>query len=289
MPCARGLGEVDRVLLERLVLGLRRRAVDAGAAAHLLQRAVDLLLVDAELLQDARRLALALVGRSRSGCARRRRTRPAGARPRRSPPRACARCAASCRSARRRTRASAPCPAPARRRPAAASASTPSFSKISGVIPLPYVQQRQQHVLDVPLRVAFLAHQLLARRQHFLRAFCESVLSHHVRLFLSLVDLLCRGRFVSVAQPRSFQPRTATAAWLSTYYRVRPSCAITHSPVQGCDIRDLPRTGAGAGVQSLPRSVAASAVLRTPSANLSMPRSSNVRSSSWLSSLPEVS
>ena len=43
-------------------LRLRRRAVDARAAADLLQRAVDALLVDAALAQDARRLALALVG-----------------------------------------------------------------------------------------------------------------------------------------------------------------------------------------------------------------------------------
>ena len=61
LALARRFRQVDAVAFERAVLRLRGRAVDARAAAHLLQRVIDALLVDAELLEDARRLALALI------------------------------------------------------------------------------------------------------------------------------------------------------------------------------------------------------------------------------------
>ena len=47
LPCLRQLREVDRVLLQRAVVALGARTLDAGGAADLLQRLVDALLVDA--------------------------------------------------------------------------------------------------------------------------------------------------------------------------------------------------------------------------------------------------
>ena len=62
LALSRHLREVDAVLFEGAVAALCRRAVDAGAAADLLDRLIEAFLVDAELAQDVRRLAVLVVG-----------------------------------------------------------------------------------------------------------------------------------------------------------------------------------------------------------------------------------
>ena len=139
------------------------------------------LLVDAVLPRRMRAASpLALVRDRDRGCARRRRTRPSAARPRRSPSRACARCAASCRSARRRTAASATSRAPPT--PSAAAGPRPrrASRRSAGVIPLPCCSIASSTCSTSHCECRCLAHQLLARRQDLLRPFCESVLSHHI-------------------------------------------------------------------------------------------------------------
>ena len=62
LALARRLRQVDGVLLQRPVVAFGAAALDPGAAAHLLQGAVDALLVDLESRRMRRRFAFALVG-----------------------------------------------------------------------------------------------------------------------------------------------------------------------------------------------------------------------------------
>ncbi len=171
-------GQVDAVLLERAVLRFRGRAVDAGAAAHFLERAVDALLIDVELPQDARRVALALVGDGDEqvldadvlvlealGLGVRRLQHADDAR---------------CRVDLHDVVAEL-------RRPLEDFRDT--GADVCGVDAHPpdelrsqairMLEERQEDVLDVPLGVALLADDLLGGGEHLLRLLGESVLSHH--------------------------------------------------------------------------------------------------------------
>ena len=178
---ARRLRQVDRVLLQRVVLGLGRRAIGARAAADLLQHLVEPLFLDPELLEDARRVALALVRHRDQDVldADVVVLQPLGLGVRRLQ---------QAHDARRRVDLH-DVVRELRRRLQRAADGLPQLRAVDSQLledlgrdPLVVVHQRHQDVLHVPLRVPVTPHHLLRRRQHLLRPLCKPVLSHHDRV-----------------------------------------------------------------------------------------------------------
>ncbi len=198
------VGQVDRVLLQGAVVALGARALDAGGAAHLLERLVDALLVDAGLAQDARGLAVALV-RDRDqdvldadvlvlealGLGVRRLQHAHDAR-------RDVDLHALARGLRRAAEHAGDAVADLVRGHAELVEDAPGQAVLVG-------QQGQEYVLDVPLRVTLLAHVLLRFGQHLLRLLCEPVLSHHVRVPTCLI----RSNSINLSTKRPLNPPPA--------------------------------------------------------------------------------
>ena len=216
----RRLRQIDAVALQRAVLRLRRRAVDARAATHLLKRLVDALLVDAELLQYAHRLSLALIcDRDQDvldahvfvlqplGLGVRRLEHPHDPRSRVD----LHHVILELRRLRKR---------PRHRFPQSVAVRAQLLHKPRHN-PALVLQQREEDMLHVPLRMPFCAYELLALRQHLLRAFCESVLSHHWSF--TSISLVCdREHGASNSRclhPGLFPMFPVPGSWLLIVYR----------------------------------------------------------------------
>jgi len=74
--------------------------------------------------------------------------------------------------------------------------------------PLLVVHQRHQDVLHVPLRVPVLPHHLLRRRQHLLRALCKPVLSHHDCVSFVVLD----ASLLAAAASKTFSRNSANCS-----------------------------------------------------------------------------
>ena len=135
------------------------------------------------------------------------------------------------------------CPGASATRSRSWSTGTFRRSRMRRAKPLVVREHGEEDVLDVPLRVPVLAHQLLGGLQHLLRLLCESVLSHHD----VLPTYLFRFRWRSLASSGGASPSQESNRMLRHCHLGRVSRGVSgrRSPslvsVAGLQDRRYPR------------------------------------------------